>query len=221
MKQKLLVAAVIAVAINLLPAAAQAATITLDPVAVNDPLQQQTNNPCFFGGADCNSRTTAEINAFTPTPNYAPGVNLGWDLESPTYTLGVLRALFGDHLRIGLDFSQAQGAPDQVLGLFAMIVLGPEGLTVQTWTGPQAVGPTPGGNAGNGFADYVLSGFDLSGLSAISQVKFHAIMINANDGPDQAFFLRQLDEPPVPEPTTLTLLGLSLLGAGYMRRRRR
>lgn len=184
---------------------ANAGLLTLSSVAPNDPLQQQTNNPCVLGSSDCNSRVTPEINAFTPTPT--GGGLVDWDLTSPGYSVGVIRLLFGNNFRVGLDFSQAQGQPDQILGLFAMTV---NGNVIDVFTGPVAVPPTAGGNAGNGFADYVLTGFNISAFNPGDTVRFHAIMFGANDGPDQAFLIRQQDV--VPEPTSLIMWGLGLIG---------
>lgn len=203
----------------------QAAPLTLSAVSPNNPLQQQTNNPCVLGGSDCNSRKTAEINDFTVTPTGNGGENVNWDLTSPGYTVGVIRLLFGNNFFVGLDFSQAQGLPDQVLGLFAMTI---NGNVQDLFVGPALVPPTPGGNAGNGFADYVLTGFDISSFAPGDIVRFHAIMPVANDGPDQAFLIRNVvppcldcePTPNIPEPATMTLFGLGLLGAGLARRRR-
>jgi len=206
-----------------------AAPLTLTAVALNDPLQQQTNNPCLLGGNDCNSRRTTEINAFTTTPTGQTGENLPWDLTSPGYTVAAIRLIFGNNFRVGLDFSQAQGQPDQVLGLFAMTI---NGGVQDLYVGPTPVPPTPAGNAGNGFADYVLTGFDISGFAPTDIVRFHAIMNLANDGPDQAFLLRGITVPPcpqepcvpnpqIPEPASMTLFGLGMLGAGVLRRYRR
>jgi len=211
-----MVGGAVTVLVLMMPSAASAGLLTLSEVALNDPLQQQTNRPCVLGGNDCNARVTAEIPSFTATPTGGAGLNISWDLESPSYSVGAIRLIFGDQFRVGLDFAQAQGQTDQVLGLFAMSV---NGNVVDLWTGPQAVPPTPAGNAGNGFADYILSGFNLAGFAATDQVRFHAVMPIANDGPDQAFLLGG-PRVAVPEPATLVLLGLGMLGVGAARRRR-
>lgn len=211
---------------------AHASPLTLTPLTDATALQQVTNNPCVLGNNDCSSHTTAVIPSWTDTPT---GGNSGWDLTSPNYNVALVRNIFGNNLRMGADFSQ--NSNDQVLNSFHMLI---DGVIVDSFTGPVAVPPTEGGNAGNGFADYILTGFNLAPYAATSSVSFRGVMGTANDGPDQFFLIAGLGTTPcptghtrdgegncvpnptgIPEPTSLAMLGIGLVGVGWLKRRRR
>ncbi|SFC70696.1 PEP-CTERM protein-sorting domain-containing protein [Polaromonas sp. OV174] len=84
---------------------------------------------------------------------------------------------------------------------------------VDTYTG--FTGNVPDINNGNGYADYLLGNFPP--FSATDQVQFS--FRDANDGPEM-IFVASTPSSTVPEPATLTHLGLGLLCACFARRRR-
>jgi hypothetical protein len=144
----------------------------------------------------------------TPTATVADGV------QGTPYTVSQIENVVGSVFQIAIDVNTAQNG--ETLQLFEVIVNGAVAYNY--------VGPTPIGNIvnnGNGYADWTLGVVDLSGFADNSTVLFHANWTGASDR-GESFFLIAGSLPPtqIPEPTTLALVAIAMLGLGAIRRRR-
>lgn len=124
---------------------------------------------------------------------------------------------------IGVDVNQTNVV--QTLGFFGMYKVGVGSDTLlfdYSPASPTPVPPTSGGGNGNGWADYLLTGFSTAGLNLSDQVYFKVTMPLVNDGREQFFLISspsQEPPPPIPEPTTSALIGGGLIGLGLLSRR--
>jgi hypothetical protein len=64
---------------------------------------------------------------------------------------------------------------------------------------------------GNGFGDYLITGFNLSGISAGDRLVFRAQFENATDGPDSFYLVAQPAEAQAVEPGTWLLMAAGFL----------
>jgi len=188
---------------------ASASTLTLAPVLTFHLLQQVTNEPCVIGDPSCH-------NGGFPDTIFPAGVS-SYDTLSPLYTVADVRAAAGDIFMVGVDVNQNDTV--QTLSLFTMSI---NGTVIDSYSpgSPTPVPPTPGGENGTGYADYILGNFSgLAGFAATDTVQFHVIMPVVNAGREQ-FFL-QADPVIAPEPVTMSLVGAGLIALGLLARRRR
>ena len=189
---------------------AHASTITVTDVTVLHQYQQTTNSPCVFDNSSCNQPAGFPA-ALLPVAS-------SYNQDSLTYTVGQIRAIVGDSFFVGMDVNQT--STNQTLSLFSMSIGGvlTDSTNILT-VGGMEVPPTVGGGNGNGYADYILTGFtSLAGLDANTTVTFHVTMPVVNDGREQ-FFLLSNNVSNVPEPITVALTGSGLLGLFLLKKR--
>ena len=217
-----------AAAYLVVPAQANANTLTLNAVLIEHQYQQTTNRPCVIGENSC-----TYVTPVPPTTNAVISDSGGpIDVTSADFLVSTIRALFGgtgDTFMVGFDVNQTNVV--QTISRFEMYV---NDVLIDSYAPAIAtpVPPTIGGGNGTGYADYLFTGFtSLAGFGANDIVTFRAVMPITNDGREQ-FFLIELAGPnpctgiicePVvtPEPGTLLMFGtgLALLAARLRRRK--
>jgi len=187
---------------------ASANAITLDPVLSDPVFQQLTNRPCVIGENSCH-------NVGLAGPVLLPPNVSSYDTFSLIYTVSDIRATIGDTFLVGVDINQNSNV--QTLSLFTMLI---GGVVQDSYSpdSPTPVPPAPGGNPGNGYADYLLGNFSsLAGLPGTATVQFHVTMPAVNAGREQ-FFLIPAAVEVVPEPVTLSMFGIGLIALALAQR---
>ena len=208
-----------------------AAAITANPSgADSNTFQQTANSPCVVGDPSCNQPA-----GLTYTSNSGPG---NYDLTSPVYTATAFTTPFSNSqyngnkipttFSIGVDSNIATGQGLQVLEFFkTLLCTDATGSSCAAVAANSFIGPytLPNNNNGNGRSDITLNGFS---LTAGSFYRFEASVSNATDGMEEFFIIPQVCTgptctpitPPVPEPSSVLLLGTAGLGLAFVLKRR-
>jgi hypothetical protein len=202
------------------PGAATAVPLTLTGVQDNTLGPQSTSNPCIIAATTCqqpagfgyNNFTanggTSSYNMYSTATNPPPGVPDG--VQGTPYTVSQLPTSFV----VAIDVNTTSAA-SETLQLFEVIV---NGAVAYNYVGPTVIGGIS--NNGNGYGDWSLGTIDLSGFASNATVLFHAVWNNAVDG-GESFFIQSTSSPvPIPEPSTIVLLGSMLVGLSLIRFRR-
>ena len=186
--------------------AANANTLTL--TAVNGNLYQQTvQSPCIFSNPSCQNGT------FNTTDLPTGGNVSGYNSLSPVYSGATILGIIGtgNSITLGIDINQASGQPAQTLTTFEMLK---NGVVVDTFTG--STGNVAATNNGNGYADFIVTGF--SSFLSTDTIQFHLVFNDANDGTENVFLIGGTSTN-VPEPSSLMTLGFGLLILAFTSRK--
>jgi hypothetical protein len=187
------------------PAAAVTA-LTIQAEAPQTVGPQSESSPCIIAGTTCQNGSFAYTN-FDQSGNVAT-----YDLASPIYKVSDLPFL---QFAVAIDVNTAMDG--EFLNFFTLTDL-TTNTVLYTFSQGALIG-SPLANNGNGYADWTLRSFDLTGLNPNDQVQFTTKLTNTSDGAESFFLVGTT--APIPEPETYALMLAGLGAMSFVAKRRR
>jgi hypothetical protein len=216
------------------PASANLLSISILPTAdvvpqsASDPCiicaTMQAHNPAGFGFNNFINTGHTDAGNFFSTALVGGSLASGDEVDAVPYTVGQIGSALADHLSFGvaIDVNSAQGAAPMTLDEFRLWRVDTNNTNIDLlsfFDGPFLM---PDIRTGNGSADYLLSGFDLSGLNIGDRLIFQAQFHGGTDGGESFYIVPQVSaDTPIPAAALLFPAGVVGVGAfGRWRRRR-
>jgi hypothetical protein len=237
--KKLLLAAVL-LAGTALATPASAAPVDLGFGILPNPVPQSTSAPCIicattqahnptiggvlFGYNNFNSQGNDDtFNLFSARLTGAYGNNV--ETTDMAYTRGFLRSFFESapindfNLTFGVAVDINTAHNNEHLDFFQLIDLGTPGNLTATVLFNLQNRDMPVVDNGNGKADYLISGFNLSGIPDDHLLIFRAQWSGASDGGESFYLVPIVTQVPIPP--ALALFAAGLVGLGMIRQRKK
>jgi hypothetical protein len=206
----------VSLAILMIPAGAQADSLVYTPTPGHQ-VGQTSNNPCIIGDPSCDTNTKQTFPLpYTSASGPCAGGNCNF--TSPLYLassggLG-LPNLIPTSFDVGVDENVGTGQGPEILDHFIVWQCNSHGKNCTTVDDLVSSFTLVNENNGTGWADGVISQITL--ISG-DYYKFQAEWHNDSDGMEQ-FWIIPGTTTRAPEPGTLSLFGVGLLGLAAMRR---
>jgi hypothetical protein len=173
---------------------------------------QTSNNPCIIGDPSCDTNTKQTF-PLVYTSSSGPCKGGICDISSPLYVassngLG-LPNIIPTSFDVGVDENVATGQGPEILDHFIVFQCNKQGKSCVAVDDLVSSFTLVDENNGTGWTDGVISQINLvSG----NYYKFEAVWHNDSDGMEQFWIIPGTSTTAVPEPGTLSLLGVGLLG---------
>jgi len=229
-----LIGAVIAASLFAFPAQADT-VLTFGALPIGSIVPQSQSNPAIIAATQAQQPAGFGFNNFVSNGQTGSGTffstnlvggSLGDGIEAGAipYTVGQL-AGFATNFTFGvaIDVNSAEGGnPPTIMQLIGFDLFRVDAALThidrlahidQTYAMPDI-------NPGNGHGDYLLTGFDLSGLNVGDRLIFRAQFSGATDGGD-SFYIIANPVAAVPLPAGVWLFGTGIAGLALLHRRRK